>query len=170
MVRRSQLSSRSRICFSPSIRVTQDLPSGPEHVAVHDFDRQQGIYSGACQTSEGGDRRPRIVKNRDFLAYVATMSRGVKNLLERMDMHTEALSKSQGDGAVPHNIDITWEHYKVKSDLHSAILTATYHSLTGSFSESRLFLHLYSLIVLPSMPVEIPFSLLASSLPSFAPC
>lgn len=74
------------------------------------------------------DKEPLEVKNRDFLAYVDTMTRVLKGLLKRMELHTEALSKSQGSGAVPHNIDSIWEHFKAKPDLDSAILAATsYH-------------------------------------------
>jgi len=74
------------------------------------------------------DKEPLEVKNRDFLAYVDAMIRAQKGLLKRLELHTEALKKSQGDGAVPHNIDSIWERFKVKPDIDSAILAATsYH-------------------------------------------
>lgn len=43
-----------------------------------------------------------------------------------------------------------------------------YPSLTESFSDIRLFLHLHSIVVMPSSPVEISCYLLVCSLPSAA--
>jgi len=74
------------------------------------------------------DKEPLEVKNRDFITYVDALTHTMKSLLKRMDLHTQALSKSQGSGTVPHDIDSIWERFKAKPDLDSAVLAATsYH-------------------------------------------